>query len=86
MIELPDDVYQRVEEAAAAAGTTPAAWVAAQLPKPVLCSNGAKPPARTLADEFAGYIGVFDGPSDLSERASELFAEGMLEKQRNATL
>jgi hypothetical protein len=105
-VELPDEVYQQVEEAAAAVGTTPAGWIAAQLPKreseppaapqvPIsqrlagrvgrIASGEATPP-RTLADEFAGEIGVFHGPGDLSQRIGERFAEGMAEKRRNGTL
>ena len=76
MVEFPDGLYEQLEEAASAAGTTPIEWIAERLPKP--CSNGAGSTARTLADEFAGEIGVFrSGRGDLSERAGELFAEGI---------
>jgi len=84
-IDLPDSVYAALEEAAAASGTTPADWIAAHLPQPaptVEPECDGQPPL-TLADEFAGRVGLLSsGRSDLSERVSELFAEGMVEKHR----
>jgi hypothetical protein len=84
-IDLPDPVYAALEEAATASGTTPAEWIAAHLPQPaptVEPECEGQPP-RTLADEFAGRVGLFSsGRSDLSERVSESFAEGRVEKHR----
>jgi hypothetical protein len=89
MIEVSEDVYRDLEEEALAVGTTPEEWIAARLPlrSPASESDGGAQPPRTLADEFAGRVGLFSsGQSDLSERVSELFAEGMLEKRRTGTL
>lgn len=60
----------------ATAATTP-------LPEPA----GEQVETRTLADRLAGRIGrIRSGRSDLSERASELFGEGLLEKKREGRL
>lgn len=100
-VELPDDVYARVEQRAAAAGMTVVEWIAAGAP--ALCAepctpaseNGGEPhgvtgngqPPRTLADEFAGRVGLISsGRGDLSQRTGKLFAEGMLEKRRRGHL
>jgi len=40
-VELPDEVYQRIAAEASAAGTTPAEWIAAQLPTCCPDANGA---------------------------------------------
>jgi hypothetical protein len=88
-IQISEDVYRDLELAALALGTTPAEWIAARLPGRSPASEraeGAQPP-RTLADEFAGYIGLFSsGRGDLSERVSEVFTEGMAEKRRAGRL
>jgi hypothetical protein len=84
-VDLPEAVYAALEEAAVASGTSPAEWIAARVPRP---APAAEPecegqPARTLAERFEGYIGLFSsGPSDLSERVSEIYAEGTVEKHR----
>src|SRR5687768_999218 len=84
-IDLPDSVFAALEEAATASGTSPAEWIAAHLPQPaptVEPECDGQPP-RTLADEFAGRVGGFSsGRSDLSERVSELYGQGMVEKHR----
>jgi hypothetical protein len=41
VIELPDDVYNALEEAAANCGTTPAKWLADQLQQPALVTTTA---------------------------------------------
>jgi hypothetical protein len=84
-VELPEVVYAALEEAAAASGTTPAEWIAARVPQPApaIGPECEGQPPRTLAERFEGYIGLVScGPSDLSERHSELLAEGMVEKHR----
>lgn len=85
-VELSDEDYARLERAAEVEGITPAEWVARHLPgcpeaKP--CTNGK--PAQSLAERFAGRVGVVasGGKERLSERHSEIFGE-MLEAQRKA--
>jgi hypothetical protein len=84
-VDLPDSVYAALEEAATSSGTTPAGWIAAHLPQPAPAPQPEceEQPARTLAERLQGYIGLVDsGRTDLAERHSELFLEGLLEKQR----
>ncbi|HEX5869926.1 MAG TPA: hypothetical protein VFY65_05915 [Longimicrobium sp.] len=60
-VELPDSDFERLEEAAAAEGVTPAEWIAGRLPacpEAQPCANGK--PAKTLADLFAGRMGPLD--------------------------
>lgn len=87
-VELPAEVYRQLEEEALAFDTTPAEWIASQLPRsfPATSRHPARR-GRTLADEFAGRVGlVASGRRDGSERVSEIFTEGMVEKHRAGTL
>ena len=82
-VELPDSVYAALEAAASASGTTPAGWIAANVPHPAPEPECEEKAPRTLADEFGEYIGMFSsGCGDLSERVSEIYGEGVLEKHR----
>jgi hypothetical protein len=88
-IEFSDEVYSRIEEAASATGNTVAEVVAARFPKkcPPPTINGSAESPRTLADLLEGLIGVVSlDRTDLAERHSELFAEGMEEKHRQGHL
>jgi hypothetical protein len=84
-IDLPDSVYTALEEAAVAAGTSPAEWIAAQLPDlaPAIEPEREGLPPRTLAERFEGRVGLIrSGRRDLSEHHGELIADGMVEKHR----
>jgi hypothetical protein len=97
-VELPDDVYARIEAEASATGATVAEWIAAHAPNgcpPAHTNGGADSDAasqdlaeapvetRTLADRLAGRIGrLRSDRGDLSERGSELFAEALLAQQK----
>jgi hypothetical protein len=96
-VELPDDVYARVEQHAAAAGMTVVEWIAAGAPRLVQGTGEQfegknempqdQQETRTMADRLAGRIGTMrSGRSDLSERGRELFIEGLLEKKRMGRL
>ena len=96
-IELPDDVYARIEEAAATSGNSVAEVIALRFPAPSPAANDsvAEPPSvngtgqapRTLADEFAGRVGLVTLPEfNTSERTGELFAQTVLEKYRSNQL
>lgn len=51
LIELPDDVYNALEEAAASCGTTPAKWLAQMLKQPAAISTeAARPNAHPLSN------------------------------------
>jgi hypothetical protein len=84
MIEVPEELFERLERAAAAEGLTPVAWLDARLR--VLRGSrhaGANENAGTVSDRLAGLVGVVasGGQERLSERHSEVFGE-MLEEQR----
>ena len=90
-IELSDEVYQRIEAEASAAGITPAEWIAAQLSTPPAdqaTPSASEGTARTMADLFAGRVGVVASHGDgrLSQDAGELFAAGMEAKRRAGIL
>lgn len=85
-VELRNAQYERLEEAAATAGVTPAEWISGRLPVCPPAKNGSnQKPALTLAERFARRVGVFGsgGNERLSERHSEVFGE-LLEAQRKA--
>ncbi|HEY0019978.1 MAG TPA: hypothetical protein VGC13_27000 [Longimicrobium sp.] len=88
-VELSDEQYERVEEAAATEGITPAEWIARHLPTcPEVqpATNGK--PGKTLAERFAGRVGLIDSGGDgrLSEDHSKLFGEYLEEKHRAGRL
>jgi hypothetical protein len=81
-VDLPDSVYAALEEAAASSGTTPAGWIGASLPTSDAHPDDESAPPGMLAERLAGLVGlVRSGRNDLAERHSELFLEGMVEKQ-----
>ncbi len=89
ILELPDPVFDALQQAATASGTTPVGWIAAHL-------HAAPPPAgdeirngpKTLADMFKGHIGgiASGGDETLSERCGERFTEYLLQKRREGRL
>ncbi len=85
-LELPDPVFDALQQAAAAGGTTPAGWIAAHLPKrtaPVTESG-----ANSLADLFAGHLnGMSSGSAEpLSENCGERFTDHLEQKRREDRL
>jgi len=85
-LELPDPVFDALQQAAAASNTTPIGWITAHLPpsEPLANSNGAK----TLADLLAPYIGTFrsGGKERLSENCGERFTDYLIQKRREGRL
>ena len=85
-LELPDPIFDALQQAANATGTTPLGWIAAHLPTetPRLENNGAK----SLADLFAGRIGRFHsgGKEALSENCGERFTDYLEQKRREGRL
>ncbi|HEX5472714.1 MAG TPA: hypothetical protein VFW73_12560 [Lacipirellulaceae bacterium] len=88
ILELPDPVFDALQEAATASGTTPVGWIAAHLhadsPAEETPTNGPK----TLADMFMGHIGGIASGSEetLSEKCGERFTEHLLRKRREGRL
>jgi hypothetical protein len=89
ILELPDVVYAKLERAAAAAGLTPADWVDANTPEDHASeSKDADAPQPTLAERFAGRVGVIDtgGRARAAENIGERFAEHLAAKRREGRL
>lgn len=89
-IEIPDGIYNALERAARAGGTTPVGWIEARLAEgQVEAPEPPSPrPTRTLADRFAGRFGFVDsgGTERLSEREGDDFAAYLEEKRRQGCL
>jgi hypothetical protein len=87
-LELPDPIFDALQQAAAASGTTPVGWIAAHLPAAESSESAANKKAKSLADLFDGYIGGFSSGSDetLSENCGERFTEYLVQKRREGRL
>jgi hypothetical protein len=95
-IEFSEQDYAAIKKAASAEGMPLDAWVVAHLPlepTPVPESPAAAPcangkPARTMADRFAGRVGLIDSGGDgrLSENTGKKFTDYLEEKRRAGTL
>jgi hypothetical protein len=85
-LELPDPLFDALQEAATASGTTPIGWIAARLPAVAtpVANNGAK----SLADLLAGHIGSVHsgGKETLSQNCGERFADYLDQKRREGRL
>ena len=84
-IELPDPIFDALQEAATATGTTPIGWIAAHLPtakKPVPEN------AKSLADLLAGHIGRVHsgGKESYSQKCGERLTEYLVQKRREGRL
>jgi hypothetical protein len=84
-LELPDTLYDALEKAAAASGTTPQGWIAARLPLPPP-ANGDE--AKSLGERLAPHVGrIHSGGKDhLSENCGEKFADYLEQKRREGRL
>lgn len=87
-LELPDPIFDALQQAACASGTTPVGWIAAHLPpvKPPESESARAP--KTLADMFAGYIGGISsaGKETFSENCGERFTDYLVQKRREGRL
>jgi hypothetical protein len=88
MLELSDEIYTRLLDAAAASGMTPVEWIAARLPQPAASAKDDAEPTRTLAERFAGRVGVIDsgGQVRAAEDIGDRFAEHLKQKRRAGRL
>jgi hypothetical protein len=85
-LEIPDPIFDALQRAAVANGTTPVGWIAAHLP--VSPAKPAVAGAESLADLLAGYTGQFQSGSTeaLSENCSERFTDYLEQKRREGRL
>jgi hypothetical protein len=86
-LELPDELYERLEKAAETSGATPVEWLEQHVPKP----NGrpVQPqPSKTLRERLEGLIGNFSsgGQERLSEDTGEKFTDYLEQKRREGRL
>lgn len=83
-VELSDEDYARLEEAAAAEGVVPAVWISERLPQPVVQPCADEKPVQTLAERFAGHIGRFSSGHGKPriEELRESFGEYLEAKHR----
>lgn len=79
-LELPDDVYDALRDAAEANGMTPAEWVSSRLP------TEKKPAPKSLAERFDSRVGRISsgGRERLSEDGGRKFADHIEAKGRVA--
>ena len=87
-IELPDDVYTRIEEAASASGSSVAEVIAARFSAPSPPPEAPDDSQGTMADLMAGYIGtVASGGLDaIAARPGDAFSDYLIEKKRRGHL
>jgi hypothetical protein len=88
-LDLPDPVFDALQQAAAASGTSPVGWIVAHLPAENSGPNPEpKKEAKTLADLFEGHIGGVrsGGKERLSEDTGEKLTEYLLQKRREGRL
>jgi hypothetical protein len=86
LLQLPDNLYDRLERAAAAAKTTPIEWLDRHIPQP---EDLPEPKPGSLYELIKDHIGVFDSGGGIEKMADDpndpLF-NILLEKKRKGTL
>jgi hypothetical protein len=90
-LELPDEVYAALLEAADASGLTPTDWIAVHLVEARRkqdMEGKRRSHARTLADLFKGRVGRIrsGGKERLSEECGAKFTDYLEEKRRSGHL
>lgn len=86
-ITLPDDLAQRLADAAKLRGTTPEQLALDGLRQafPVVESEPIAPPAGSLYDFLKNHIGVIDGPREaFSDDTGRRFADGLVEDSQRS--
>ncbi len=87
MLEVPDALYAALQEAVAASGLSPLAWIAAHLPTSQTPSNEGPEQeygSQTLANLFAGRVDRIQsgGKGRLSEECGAAFTDYLEEKRK----
>jgi hypothetical protein len=84
-LELPDPIFDALQQAAAASGTSPAGWIAAHLP---VASTLAPKDAQSLADLLKGYVGTIrsGGKVAYSKNCGQHFSDYVIQKRREDRL
>ncbi len=87
MLEVPDALYAALQEAVAASGLSPLAWIAAHLPTSQTPSNEGPEQeygSQTLANLLAGRVGRIQsgGKGRLSEECGAAFTDYLEEKRK----
>lgn len=87
-LEIPDPIFDALQQAATASGTTPVGWIAAHLPPAIAAADNSGARPKTLADMFAGRIGGISsgGKEAFSQKCGERFTEYVLQKRREGRL
>jgi hypothetical protein len=85
-LELPDPIFDALQQAAAASGTTPVGWIAAHLPPSSTspAANGAK----SLADLMVGHVGTIrsGGKVSYSQNCGQHFTDYVVQKRNEGRL
>jgi hypothetical protein len=87
MLELPDELFDRLAKAAATSGTTPVEWLDRHVPKAHV--TDAQPEVKkTLRERLEGLIGSQSsgGQERLSENTGEKFTDYLEQKRREGRL
>jgi len=85
-LELPDELYERLEKAAAEDGKSPQEWLAMHLPS--LDDLTPPSPAGTLYEKIKDLIGTFDsgGIENMTEDPNDPLFNILLQKKREGRL
>lgn len=85
-IELPDELYEALEDAAKANGTSPLGWIAAHFPEAQ--NHQTDPGKETLADLFEGRVGRIrsGGKEALSQDCGQRFTDHLEQKRKEGRL
>ncbi len=78
-LELPDELYERIERAAGEAGVTPVAWLEQHVPR----TDGTPGESASLYERMKGQIGKYTVDWDrLKDDPNDPFFSDILRQQR----
>lgn len=81
-IDIPDERYEGLLQAAAQENRSLAEWIISRLPRPWRKTPG----AVTMYDLFAGRLGVVSSGQPVLDDTKDAFGEYLEEKHRNGRL